>query len=629
MLESLRKSATGWVAKLFIGLLVISFAIWGIADIFRGYGTTSVAKVGETEIPSEVYRVTYNTELRNLGLRLRRPITAQEAVAAGLPNQILQRLINEATLNEEGRRLNLALSDEKLAAEVRSDPNLRGPDGAFSRLRLQELLFNTGISEDFYLAERRRLNIRRQISEAVAGGIQAPSAYLEALNQYFNEQRIIDYVVLDAASAGEIANPSDDALKKFFEERKSSFRAPEYRKLVIISADPKTLAKPDSVSEEDIKQAYDAAGTKYATPEKRFIRQIVFPNSNEAAAASEKLKTGATFDEIVLERGLAAADVDLGLLAKSEVIDPAIANAAFGLDKDAVSGVISGRFGEVIVQVSDIQAAASKPIAEVRDELAQQIAEKLAQSEVLELHDEIEDARAGGATLSEVAGRFKLAAKTIDAVDRTGKDKNGTTVELPSAAQLLRVAFDSDIGIENDPVHQANGFLWYDVLEVTPARDRTLEEARDKVIEAWRTAERDTVIGKRVTEILDRLKSGAELSQIATELGTEVKTSPELKRDTPAEGIDRAVVNAAFGGPDGYRTSVRLNDGSRVILRVKDVTPPVFFAEAEDVTQMRDQMTPGLFGSVLSQYVNQLQSELGVTINQATVARAIGLNEVQ
>lgn len=629
MLETLRKSATGWVAKIFIGLLVISFAIWGIADIFRGYGATTAATVGETEIPSEAFRLSYNRELRSLGLRLRRPITAQEAVAVGLPNQVLSILVNDAVLNEEARKLQLGLSDEKLAAEIRSDPDLRGPDGRFDRQRFRDLLYNNGINEDYYTLQQRQRMLRQQLSGAVTNGVVAPTAYLEALNQYQNETRVIKFVTLDPAAAGEIANPSADALAKFYDERKIEFRAPEYRKFVYLSVDPKALADPQAVSEDNILAAYENAGTKYLTPEKRSIRQIVFPSPEEANSALQKIRGGASFDQIMTERDLKASDVDLGLISKAEVIDPAVGDVAFSLEKSAVSDVIEGRFGSIIVEVVDIQEEKRTPIEEVRDALAAEVAVKLAEDDVLKLHDDIEDARAGGATIAEVAGRFRLDAVTVDAVDRAGKAPDGSTVTLPESAQLLKAVFESDVGVENDPLHQTKGFLWYDVLDVTAARDRTLEEAAEDVVARWLKTERDSRLGARATTLLERVKTGVPLDVISAELNTEVKTSPELKRNTPAEGVAPAIVAAAFSGPNGHVTSVKLSDDSRVILQITDVTSPTFFAEAADVMQIKERLTAQLENTVLSQYVARLREEIGVEVNETAVARAIGIQDLQ
>ena len=145
------------------------------------------------------------------------------------------------------------------------------------------------------------------------------------------------------------------------------------------------------------------------------------------------------------------SDIDLGEVTKDKIVDPAIADAAFGLADGGVSGVIDGQFGPVIVHVSNIEPEVVKTFDEVKDQLKLEIAAEQAVAEIGDLHDSIEDARAGGAKISEVAGKYGMKLVTIPAVDAEGKDADGNPVpDLP--ANLLTAAFQTDVGLENDPV---------------------------------------------------------------------------------------------------------------------------------------------------------------------------------
>lgn len=626
MLDVLRKSAAGWIAKLFIGLLVISFAIWGIADIFRGFGGNAVAQVGDTEIPAALFRTTYNRELQTLGRRMNRGLSAEQGVAMGLPGRVLGQLISEAALDEEARIRGLGISDETLARQIREDPNLTGGTGKFDRDSFRRLLANNEMTEDSYIRLRRAEELRQQIAGAITGGVVIPQAYLEAINRYSEEERVIRTITIGPDQVGEIAAPSDDDLTTYFDANKAQFRAPEYRKFSYIVVDPETVARPDDVSEDAIKAAYDAAGTRFKTPEKRRVRQIVFPTKEEADAAAAKIAAGGTFAEIMADRKLTDTDVDLGLVAKSELIDPAVGDAAFALADGAVSPVVKGRFGHVLVTVSDITPEQVQPLADVRDTLAKEIAEKTASRDVINLTNEIEDARAGGATLEEIAKRFSLKLVTVDGVDSSGKAPDKSDVTLPKKADLLKLVFDSDVGIENDPLQLTKGFLWYDVSEVTPARDRTLDEVRDEVVAAWKTQEYNTRVSAKATELLDQVKAGKSLDDVAQEIGVEVKESAALKRQTKDPSYPGGVIAAAFGGPEGHVASATGPDDTRVILVVKSTTPPAFFEEAAGVPELKKALTGQLEASLMTQYIELLQGSLGVKVNQTVLQQSLGLS---
>ena len=182
-----------------------------------------------------------------------------------------------------------------------------------------------------------------------------PKAWLEAVNEFQNQQRNIEYVTLGPAQAGDIPAPTPEQLSKYFEERKIMFRAPEYRKIEVIAVTPEELGRWMEISEADIKAEFDARRNRYVTPERRHVEQIVFPTMQEAEAAEARIKDGLSFAALAAERGLKDKDFDLGTVSKIEIIDPAVADAAFALKDGEVSAPVQGRFGAVIVTVTKIE----------------------------------------------------------------------------------------------------------------------------------------------------------------------------------------------------------------------------------------------------------------------------------
>src|SRR5262245_23479121 len=247
MLRGLREASSGWIGKsimfVAVGLLVVSFAIWGIGDIFRGFGRSSLAKIGRTEITIEQFRQIYNERLQLLGRQLGRPITPEQARALGFDRQIVQQIFSEIVLDEYARMQRLGISDEEIARRIRQDPTFQGPNGQFDRQRFEILLRQGGFTEGRYVAEQRRGMLRRQLVNTVVGPPIVPKAEVEAADRYHNEQRSIDYVLLDRAQAGEISAPAPEMLAEYFEQRKAQFRAPEFRKLVVLSLIPSEYAR--------------------------------------------------------------------------------------------------------------------------------------------------------------------------------------------------------------------------------------------------------------------------------------------------------------------------------------------------------------------------------------------------
>src|SRR6202162_522645 len=288
MLRGMRKASSNWLGKIIMatvmGVLIVSFGIWGIADIFRGFGQSSLAKVGRTEISTDQFRQIYMDRLQPIGRPLRRPLPSEQARAFGFDRQVLQQTIAEAALDEEARRLGLGQSDAETMRTIFADPSFKSVGGSFDPARFQATIRQYGFTEQRYIADQRKVSLRRQIAGTISAGLEPPKVLIEALSRFQTEQRSIEYVKLDAAQAGAIDPPSPETLAGYFDDHKTQFRAPEYRKLSFVVINPEEIGKWSDVSDEDARKSFELRRDKLGTPERREVSQMVFANADEALA---------------------------------------------------------------------------------------------------------------------------------------------------------------------------------------------------------------------------------------------------------------------------------------------------------------------------------------------------------
>jgi peptidyl-prolyl cis-trans isomerase D len=613
---------------LVMGVLIISFAIWGIADIFKGFGQSSLAKVGGTEISTEQFRQIYTDKLQQLGRSFGRPLTPEQARAFGLDRQVLQQTIAEAALDEEARRMGLAQSPEETMRLIYSDPNFQGLGGKFDPARFQAMIRQFGYSEQRYLAEQRRVGLRRQIAGAVSAGLVPPQVLIEALIRYQTEQRSIDFVKLDAAQAGTIDPPSPEALAAYFEDRKTQFRAPEYRKLSFVVISPEELGKWTEVSDEDAKKIFEERRDRLGTPEKREVSQIVFANEGEAQAARARLTSGTSFDDLAKERNLNLSDVDLGMITKKAIIDPAIADAAFSLPSGEVSQPIQGRFGVALVKIGKIEPGVTPTFESVAAQVKKEIATERARAKVSEIQNKMEDERSGGANVVEASQKLGLTPVTIEAVDRSGRLPDGQpAANIPRGLDVVSQAFNSDVGVDNEPIQFGGGYVWYDVLGITPSRERSLDEVRSQVEAKWREDQISSKLRAKATEMVQKLEQGGTLAEIAASAGLKVETATGFRRDASPPGVPSAVITAAFRTPkDGVGQTPGAGGSEWVVFRVTDVTVPPIDTASDDVKKLKDTLQRGLTDEQVAQYVTKIESVIGTSINQAAFAQVTGAN---
>jgi peptidyl-prolyl cis-trans isomerase D len=628
MLRGIRKASENWLGRSVMGVVMAvlagSFAVWGINDIFRGFGRGSLAKIGDIEIPVEQFRQTYQDRLQQIGRLRGRPVTADEG--RGLDRVVLGEMIVQAGLDQRARQMGLGLSDADIAHHITADPKLQTANGQFDRTKFDFLLRNTGYSEQRFVAEQRQEILRRQILESVSADLAPPKAWLDAINQFENQERNIEYIPLGPAQAGNIPQPTEEQLKQYFDERKIVFRAPEYRKIAVVSVTPADLAKWMEVSDEDLKKAYEQRRAGFTTPERRHIEQIVFPTLSDAQAAADRIKNGASFGQIASERGLKQQDIDLGTLTKSRIVDPAVADAAFSLKEGEVSAPLQTRFGAAaLVTVRKIEPETTRSLAEVTPQLRTDIARERAGSQVRELHDKIEDARAGGSTIGEAAANLKLPVTTYE-LDRSGRDPTGKPVtNLPHAADVVKAAFGSDVGVDNDPLEAEGGYIWYDVAAITPARPRNLDEVKAEVEQRWRNDEIAARLKSKADEILEKLKNGDELAAIASADRIKVETAKDLKRSVTSSTIPASMMDVVFRTAKDAYGSATSDDGSHwIVFRVTEVNTPALDAKSRDNERMVQAVQQELAADLSGQYVAHLENDLGTSVNAALLAQATG-----
>jgi len=616
------------VMGVLLGLIAISFGIWGIGDIFRGFGQSTVAKVGSTEIRVDQFRQTYQDRLQQLSRQMGRPVTPEQARLAGIDRQMLAQVIAETVLDERARALKLGLTEREVARRVMEDQAFKGINGQFDRSKFEYLIRQIGFTEQRFMAEQRRSLLRQQLIGTVSGEFAPPKTALELFNRFRNETRSIDYVAIDRAQAGDIADPTPEVLAKYFDERKVLFRSPEYRKILVLALTPEEIAASAEISDADLKKLYEERKNRYATPERRHLRQIVFPNLDEAKAGAERIAKGTTFAALAAERGLKESDTELGTLTKSAMVDRTVADAAFALKEGEVSAPVEGRFGIVLVQADKIEPSHVKPFEEVSAELKQELAKERGRSELITLHDKVEDERLGGANLPETAKKLNLKTRMIEAVDRSGQDRDGKQVgDLPKDVDLIGAAFRADQGSDNDPlsIPQQGGYVWYEVLDVTAARERTLEEVKDQVLTRWRD---DQIAAKLKTisdEMLEKIQAGTPFGDVAKAYNLTPEWRPGIKRANPPPGTTARAIDTIFSTPkDGVATTEGRTPTERIVFRVTDITVPPLDPESADGKQLDEVLRRSLADELLAQYVARLEADIGVSINQTALNQITG-----
>src|SRR5690606_30400880 len=267
------------------------------------------------------------------------------------------------------------------------------------------------------------------------------------------------------------------------------------------------------------------------------------------------------------------------------------------------------------------------PLADVEAEIREQLAVADAARQIHDTYDAYEDARASGATLREAAESLGLAVRTVDAVSSTGTDQDGNLIsDLPFSSQLLSASFESDEGIENVPLNVGtNGYLFYEVDEIIPARDRTLDEVRERVVADWTRAEISKRLKERAEEYAKVIRDGnSTLDQVASEIGQEKTTKRGLKRESNDPDLGRNGVAAVFAVQKGGVGSFPNPAGNgEFLFQVTEVFQPASVSADAVPEDVANSISDTITQDLLIQLAARLQSDVDVTVNRTAMQQAL------
>ncbi len=626
MLAAMRKSLTGPLAKIFAGLLAMSFAIWGVSDILRVKPRETLIRAGETTVSVKTFSNRFRTMLQQVAQQTGRSLSPDEARQMGLDRQLLVQLVREAVQREAVRRLKLSLPAEFLAQRIRKMPQFAGPGGAFDRRLFTQALYNAGMSEQEFVNELRDGILGLGVLEAITADMAAPGTLVERAYAFRNAMRDADYVVI-VADETTLPQPDEATLKKFHEEHKPQFSAPERRVLRVLALTPRTLAEKVKVDEKELKQLYESQKSRFFQPEKRSVEQLRFDNEDAAKQALEALRSGAkTWEQVLAEHKLKPQDVRIGPYEKKRFPHEALARAAFAAKEGAIAGPVKTPLGVFLVKVVKVVPGHQVSFEEAKKDLATYQKLEKARDLIADYYDRIEEARASGQGLAEAAASLGLKLTVTPPVAQNGTGADGKPVAVPGGEAVLREAFRSEPGMDNDVVELGNdGYAWFEVEKIVPAGPIPFDKVKDKVLAAWKAQALAAALRRKVDALKKKAEAGTPLEKIAEELAGSVKHIEKLKRNDARPDFPSVAVRALFAAKPGAFAVAISPDGRKAwLMKAKTRPLPKPDPKSDEMKALRVVLAQGLATDTAAEFLGALQQEQDVKIDMKLWRQATG-----
>jgi peptidyl-prolyl cis-trans isomerase D len=621
MLNFMRRFASSLVGKILGALLLLGLAGFGIQNVLLDLGSNTLAKVGNEDVTTTQFQRAYQQQLNAYAQQTGQMPTNEQALQLGIPTSIVFRLASDAAINQFAVGQGIGVSDAKLGEMLRQDPTFQGVLGTFDRTVFQQALQQGGYTEAEYFDLQTRAARRQQLALGLFDGIPVPKTAQSLLNRYRNDLRTVDYFTLNSTNLPDMPAPTDEDLKKFLADHQADYRTKETRTADVLVLTPDALAAlPDyQPTEGEVKTSYEATKDQFKTIEKRQVQQVILSD----ASKEQFFKPGTNFAEDIKAAGLTATD--FGLVAKTDLNDSSLADAAFGVAKEGDFAIIPGIGGKRVVGVLKIEAGGVPTFEQVKDQVAKTLAVQKAKAAYADIQDEIETLRAAFKPLKDIAGRYKLPVQAIGVTQGGAELAAVPGLAEENRARVATGIFAATAGKLSPtiPISGTNN-VYFDLSKVDVARDQTLEEVKPALSKAWTDAKTAEALKAEIDQITKDLDSGKSFTDVAAAKNQFVTASLSFTRDgdkTPV--LNETVANQIFsGGPDSHGAIID-GDGDWLVYHVTNVLP----ATGDGDSKIADFLKQSNQDSMYTQFIAGIRDEAGIKLNQQALNSVLSLNQ--
>ena len=452
MLTFFRKFARSWVSAIIIGLLIISFGVWGLTDVFSGARADGVAKVAGKSISQQEYRAEFDRLLKRAKAEAKREVTTEEARKEGLDNAVLERMVGDRAFTALTNSLGLFVGKSVVQAEIAKIPGFQNP----TTQRFSQDAYLQALNENNYTPAMFEASVRGDLSRqaltlAASSGLRAPRVFASQTLAFGTERRMVTVVPVSANLAGPPRQPTEAQLATFYQENKVALTRPETRALTLAIASLADFKAKAVVDEAQARQIFASNKARLSNPAKRSIVQISAPDKAKADQAAARLRAGESPSAIANVLGL-SPPITLTDVAQTGIPDENVAKAAFAAASGAVDVVVAklqpfAAF-KVISIVPAKEAVFENSAVEIREQLRTAAAGEL-MTDATEAFDSV---ITEGGTLEAAAAKsgFKIVKVAGMLADGRNTATGQPVAELAGAPGILRDTFTGAKGDVSD-----------------------------------------------------------------------------------------------------------------------------------------------------------------------------------
>lgn len=613
----------------FLALIAVAFASSDVANTgtFGGIaGGDRVAVVGDQKVSSSDLARAATSALESA--RQQNPTVTMEAfLAQGALDEVLDQMLQRKSIAEYGRSIGLRAGDNLVNSELLQIPAFRGAAGNFDEETYRAALAQRGLTDAMVRQDMAESLLTNQVLTPVSFGVRMPETLARRYAQLLRETRHGAIATLPSAAYAPTEDPTQAQLQAYYTANRTDYLRPERRVIRYATFGEEELESLPAPTEAQIEARYDRDRAQYAPSELRRLTQVVVPTQEAANALVTEVRGGQSLAAAAREKGLQASP--MGPISQEDYADQsstAVAAAAFAADSGEIAQPARGDLGWYVVRVEEIDRRPGRTLDQVRDEIAEVLADELRREALLDLGAQIEEELSAGGNLQEVAEELGLELQTTPPVTAEGRVYDNPEETAPAIlATSLSTAFAMD---EEEPqlaeIEPGRTFLIFDVVQITESAAAPLAEITERVTADWRKAQGSAAAKAAADRVMERIRSGETL---AAALAAEEATVPapeniDMGRQQLAQmgGQVPPVLALLFSMAED--TTKRLeapNENGWFVVQLDEIEPGSIEGQEELVLATRRELSQLAGDEYIQQFVAAIDEEVGVERNQTAI----------
>jgi peptidyl-prolyl cis-trans isomerase D len=626
MLSAIRAFAKSWVAAVLIGLLIVSFAIFGIHDIFGRRTGDAVIVAGSRTVSSFDYRKAFEAARKDAEQRVGQPVTAEFAAERGLDRQVLGALATRESIAGLMQKIGVRPSDKLVVDQISKIPAFFDPvSGRFDKKQYVQRLAQAELTTDKFESSLRDEMAVQHTVAAMMSSFLAPRAYAAMAAIYELESRDIALLQVDPTTVPQPAAPTDAQLQGFMKENAAQLQLPEFRVLTVARFSPQQVASSVTIDEAEVRKRYEFRKDTLGTAETRTVIQIPAKDAAASQTIVQRLSAGEAPAAVAKAMGVDAITYEAK--PQSAIPDHKLAAAAFKMQAGQI-GAVQGDIGAAVVKVVSITPGKTVSFEEARPAIEAEMRKDAAAEKVYALTEAYDDAHQKGANLTEAAQKAGVPAVTLGPVTKDGRNQQGQPAEGVNP-KLLESAFSLPAGGESEVVDAGDGeYFAVRVEKVIPPAMPAFAEIKPMLTRAWTVRALTQALQAKAEDLAARLRKGETLDAVSAASHARVVRLPGVTRQSVEQNQGLAqIAAAAFAAKPGEVFVARAPFGFAVgKVEAMSSGDPARLAQLTE--QARPQMTSGVFREIAEAAEGAARRKMKAQIDYARAREAIGLPPV-